>query len=685
MPVTYLYPDGTDLNQSNAWTNESASSANPHLSIDEDPNDGDTTYASCNSSGGARDLRITFGQMPDVVSIQTITVEVRARTDGGGGGTNTWTPFAYIGGTEYSLSNYSITSTSYADFSSTWANNPATSNPWTQADLNALIFGVEQATAATAQARATRIRIAVTYTPISGDIGIVRFFSSLFLRMFRRLIGTFNSPVPIWFLDNELGDDFSVVHPAGPHPQGLGWRFQPTSERQLFRLRETTLDLNAMIVTPLADDRRDFLCSFWETFEAIRTSLGEDGNIQLHAGGTIAMNRAGDMYDADPGSYLVSRYGAGIKALVDHGSAASPARGMVIEDVRTNYFRRASFINGTTGWSSGGGGGLGGTIAAETPTDPLFAPEVSNNCLKITHGDASAAHTVTSPDAPSSVTISGVHRISIDHRDDSGADFTWRLRRTSDTFFYRDDTGVWQAGTVDNTVTASTTRTRYVSKPIDFGGATAFNMTYRQPSGGAANRVNRLYHVQLENGYAVTSRIPTTTDPVARALATYAYGHTTTKRALLVTNGTWQGKWVPFFSSSDVSSGTITIWEIVFDANNHLRLQYNAATGNLEFQIRASGTTTTATKSVTLTRGTEVDLAVRWTSTAAELGLTARTHSVFAAGVKGTDATRAADPTEGSASLYMGGSSTVGANGKLRRWQWTPVCRRDEEIARGTP
>jgi hypothetical protein len=624
--------------------------------------------------------------MPDVVSIQSITVEVRARTDGGGGGTNTWTPFAYIAGTEYSLSNYSITSTSYADFSSTWATNPATSNPWTQAELNAFIFGVEQATAATAQGRATRIRVAVTYTPISGDIGIVRLLGSIALLTFRRPIPLFRDTAPLTHLDTELGENFSVVHVAGPHPQGLGWRLSPSAERGgPFRLRQTDLDLNTMSLELLAEDRRDFLTSFWETFEAIRTSLGEDGNARITAGGTIAMNRASDMYDVDPGSYLVSRFGSGIKALVDHGSAASPARGMVIEDARTNYFRRSSFINGTTGWSSGGGGGLGGSIAAETPTDPLFDPDVSNNCLLITHGDASAAHTITSPDAPSSVSISGVHRISIDHRDDASADFTWRLRRTSDTFFYRDDTGVWQAGTVDNTVTATTTRSRYVSKPIDFGGATAFNMTYRQPSGGAANRQNRLYHVQLENGYAITSRIPTTTDPVARALATYGYGHTTSKRALLVTNGTWQGKWVPFFSSGDVSSGTIVIWEIVFDASNWFRLQYNAATGNMEFQVRASGTTTTATKSATLTRGTEVDLAVRWTSTAGELGLTARTHSVFVAGVKGTDVTRAADPTEGSATLYMGGSSTVGANGKLRRWRWRPVCLRDEEIARGTP
>ena len=268
MPIAYLYPDGTDLNESNAWGNESSSPVNPHLSIDEDPNDGDTTFVQCNSSGGARALRLNFGPMPDVVSIESITVEVRARTDGGGGGTNTWTPFVYIGGTEYSASNYALSSTSYSDFSSTWASNPATSNPWTQAELNALIFGVRQATAATALGRTTRIRIAVTYTPISGDIGVVRLLSSLYVRQFRRPIAMFQGPVPLTHLDRELGEDFSVVHFAGPHPQGLGWRLSPATERELFRLRQTSLDLNAMTIELLADDRRDFLASFWETYEA---------------------------------------------------------------------------------------------------------------------------------------------------------------------------------------------------------------------------------------------------------------------------------------------------------------------------------------------------------------------------------------------------------------------------------
>ena len=395
------------------------------------------------------------------------------------------------------------------------------------------------------------------------------------------------------------------------------------------------------------------------------------------------MTRASDMWDVDPGSYLVSRYGSGIKALVDHGTPASPARGMVIEDARTNYLLESSFVAGVGGWTESGGG-AGAAIAAEAPADPLFDPTVSGNCLKVTMGDASSDHVAISLNA--AVNIAGIHRLSIDHRDDSGATFYWRMRRGSDTWFYRDDTGAWQAGAFDNPMTVRTSRARDVSKPIDFGASTGINFTMRQLAGGSASRVNRIYHVQLEDGYAVTSRMVTgSVAGTTRALATYKYAHTTTKRGILPTNGAWQGKWTPFFSSGDNSSGTVTIWEIVFDANNLFRLQYNAATGNMEFVIRQGGTSTTATKSVSLTRDTEVDLAVRWTSTVGELGLTARTHSVFVNGVKGTDATRAADPSEGTADLYMGGSSTVGANGRLRRWCWRPVCLRDEEISRGMP
>jgi hypothetical protein len=126
--------------------------------------------------------------------------------------------------------------------------------------------------------------------------------------------------------------------------------------------------------------------------------------------------------------------------------------------------------------------------------------------------------------------------------------------------------------------------------------------------------------------------------------------------------------------------------DMTYDASNWFRVYYDVSAGNLLFEIRAAGTTTTATKAWSPVRGTTYKIAARWTSSVGELDLTARTHSIFVDGVKGTDATRAADPTRTAADMYRGGNSAGAAcNASYTRHLISQVVLTDAEIGRFQP
>lgn len=673
MPVTYLYPNQVTLDE--GWT---PNTGNEWQCVDDTQgaNDGDTTHIESNTSVQARIIRFRFTPMVAAVSVQNVKLFMVSRDNGGG--TYRHIPNIITDGFTTSLTGRTLTA-SYAVYTSgdsggtwEWALNPNGSVPWTEAALNNIEAQIQQELNALGVGRCTSFYLEVTYTPVSGDLGPVRERATKRLLAIRRPAQDVSIAVPLVGLDNDLMDDVGLSHPELPHPQAPVFGIEAW-QQHLVQIRRIDIrpGPDSTLVRYSGRSRRELMLLFWETFEANRASLAEDGNARLTTGAATTMARASDLWGPDPSSGLIVRYGANAKALVRDG--------MLMEPAATNYVRRSSFKSGTTGWSSAGGGGLGGTIVAEAPSTPLFDSSVTANWLKITHGDASAAHTINTPEIPSPGNVSGKHRLNVDHMDDSGATLTWRLRRTSDTFFWNESTGLWQAGTVDNSFSVRTVLTRDSSRVIDFGAATAFNLTFRQLSGGAAGRVNYIAHCELVDYIGISSRIVTDAAIQARAAATYKVAHSTTKRVLVPARGTWRGFVRSDFSSAD-ATGTIVVWELVFDASNWFRLQFNVGAGNLEFQIRQSGTTTTATLSHSFAVDVEYYLACRWTSAAGELGLAARTHSIFVGGVKGTDATRSGDPSETTADCYLGGSSAGGGGFRIRRWRFDQTALTDEEI-----
>lgn len=131
---------------------------------------GGGTYANLNSDDGdvsyiyhSATYAIHSWQFQDFLatdSINSVTVYSKARTTGAAASVK---EFAYVGGNFYWGTNHSLTAT-YTTYSSVWATNPATGNPWTMAEVNAAEFGIQFGSAGVQEARVTYLYIEINYT-----------------------------------------------------------------------------------------------------------------------------------------------------------------------------------------------------------------------------------------------------------------------------------------------------------------------------------------------------------------------------------------------------------------------------------------------------------------------------------------------------------------------------------------
>lgn len=682
MAVYYLYPDGT-TSAGASWGPTGA--ATIHQAIDDlvDANDGNTTYAQ--GSAISFDYFIcTLAPMVDVVSISSITAH--CWYNNAGGGANQEVDFGIrIGSVNYVNGGIPVSSSTYLEATKTWTLNPATSAPWTKPQLDdlSIVGGTQDAGFKPIDSvRITSLFISVEYQPIPAGLAAAREIASQRLRRYRRPLEEAQIDVGLDKLDLELMDDLSIVHFAGPHASGLGWGLT-NWKRRLHQLREESLDLNAMQMRIGTRGRRGYLCTFWDTAESRRSaSAAEDGVARLTTGGTLSYERNSKAWIPDPGSQLVTEIGINQKPVAYNG--------LLIENFASNFLQHSSCVEGATsvaGLTLAGTGVNGSSIAASASAgnDPLFDSAVTTNTYFFTAGTPHAADLTATWPATASLTNEKM-RFSIDHRDTAGETLTWRLQRSVDSNYWNDSTSSWGAGVTNNVITSSSTRARFYSNVIATGaGATTLTLMLRVASGGTSGRLHRVYHVQLEQNAWATSHVVTTASTYARAVQLYHIDNVSGKRNISSTNGTFLCEFIPDWNSADMVaiSGFPCFFDMTYDASNWIRMFWNSGTTTLDFEMRAAGTTYSAKKTWTPVRGTTYKLAARWTSSAGELGLTARTLSVFVDGVKGTDATRAADPTQSSVDLYIGGDPVNAmCNGNIRKILFTQEVYTDEEIAR---
>jgi len=134
--------------------------------VNETSADDDTTYVYTSTQNNRDAYNLTDTTIPGGSTINNVTIFIRARKAVSAGTNIQILTRTYD--TDYFSANIGL-STSYANYSQNYTNNPNTSAAWTIAEINALQAGVKHVTSQTREARVTRVWVEVDYTPPPPD------------------------------------------------------------------------------------------------------------------------------------------------------------------------------------------------------------------------------------------------------------------------------------------------------------------------------------------------------------------------------------------------------------------------------------------------------------------------------------------------------------------------------------
>lgn len=458
------------------------------------------------------------------------------------------------------------------------------------------------------------------------------------------------------------GTAVSMAHSLIPSPHGVAtakdWaRFEGTLTRV-----EPSPETDTMRL--ILRDRRRYLCSVWYVPAGLLSapSLGI-GVARLGTGQAWAHTRSTPAWVEEYDGHVVE---------VPVGFEGFDRGGQLSEGTGTPLLLNSAFAEGATSWTC---------VNAAVDTAVRFAePAVSPQTMKLTYSGGVA--TITQ--AVASVTARYLY-LACDHMEDGlGAATDWRLQRSTDSKYYDASDGTWKvADTVNFFTTRTGSFTRDYSGLIDKGSTTSETLTLRLRNGTSGS--SWIGWVDFTAGRWPGSRILTRAAADARAATSQTIANNSSlTRSWPNAHGTIIAVVDPWWTSSEIDTATMVVAYAYHDASNYWLLQYAGASGAWQFVCRAAGSSVTATKTASVTRGTRVTVAGRWTGTSGELGLAPYTIDVFVDGVQGTSATAAALPTETSpSSVYVGTDTTNHLNGRLCAWTITPTVLTATEIAGG--
>jgi len=164
--TTNLLPDGNG--DGNAWSAAGCTEANEYQCVDENTNDGDTTYVVSNATTITDSLYTVqdWTSPPSPLSIVNVQVQGSCRKVGSpsvevnvlvkSGGTTS------AGGTKQNCPN----SPTYGVWTDTWTTDPADAGAWTLSDVNALQVGVRDNDATNREVRVSHVKAIVTFAPV---------------------------------------------------------------------------------------------------------------------------------------------------------------------------------------------------------------------------------------------------------------------------------------------------------------------------------------------------------------------------------------------------------------------------------------------------------------------------------------------------------------------------------------
>lgn len=569
-------------------------------------------------------------------------------------------------------------------------NNPS-GGPWTVGAVNGAQFGVGDPNWSGNPPRILKIEVVVTYDKTPSLARAARDVATRHLLTQNRVRRYFDDMVPLRLgLDIELGDLFAITHYMGPdvHRSTTGTRKgwgAANWERMLARATRIEVNLDDMTVNLRGLLTRNRLYTYRAIGRIIKTySQQREGVGVVTNGGQESFTRAGNAWVRNAGDDLYYQIGTDIERNEALGTLP------LLESARQNLITRSSAVSGLTGLTSAG---ASGSITAETigVTDSrLFSSTITTKCYKFQAGSPHTADLTLTWAATASLSANTKCRFGIWHKDGASTQIGYRISRSVDGKYWRDSDGTWQVAVTTNLVT---TRTGSViadnvdrSKVIDVGGSsTTLTLVLVLPNGSASGENSRVYHVQLVDGWSLSGPIVTDAAAVTRAVETWTVDNDSGMRSL--NNGlfSFMCEFIPNFDAADVPSGTkLAIWTARYDADDYWLMQFSGTDQRWEFVSSVAGSVTTAYIPSSLPqRGVAVQLGCRATGTNGELALSNRTLSVFAGGVKGTDAVRGGDPTEASPSDLLLGSDTTlqPCNGWISDPWFTQQALTDAEMA----
>jgi hypothetical protein len=623
----------------------------------------------------------TLSTRPELSTLTSLKIRARCSTSGAVSDSPVLSCFFRLGGVDGSVFTLASVNSAWATTLTSEMINyrpggPPGSSPFSLNDLldptlELVIYVQDWVSGSGQKVWVSTLWVEVTGTPTPTQLSQTRERMSERLRLRRRpqVMYGFKSVSPD-FLNMDPLEEVSVTSASIPNAAGLG-AGDARAKRRLMRPYRASYNFRTRKIERFdcRDVRRD-LIQFWDTGAAVRPGPTAHGVARWDIGVGRTYTRNSKAWVRDQGSVIRE---------VDVDEEMLNRIGIGMHRPSSNLLIQSAFRNGAanvfTGWTQGGTGVNGSTIVDDT-SSLLFDPVVSSRSVKMVAGTPHTTDLTLTSTATGSIAANTKVTLFVD----IGAALSARLQRSSDSKYW--DGAAWQVGVQTFALTGG-----IPTIPIDVGAAiTTLTLTIVMPSGGTSGRVANVYFAQIEDLPWFSARIVTDTVAVQRAQCRLLISNNGTAR-FWRRSGTFQVEFNPRWNSADAAAGAyiFMLASCVFDANNHMKLFYDAAAGQWVFQRKAAGVTYNATLTAAVSNVGSYIVTCRATSPDGEVGLTALTQSIFVNGAKGTDVV-SVRPTQ-VATVDAGlGCEAAGANtadGNLRNVMFTEQVLTDQEIARG--
>ncbi len=679
MAIFIYRPTTTDVDDGWSLTGE----ATAHECVDPgDPvtHDDDTTYVSRTTSPtGAYVLGLSGNTAfaEQMIAINSVKVKGRAKRTNAGANNHCYFRIRLASN---SVGDDTTILNTWTEYEWDFTNDRPGGGSWLPEDIRDGNFRWDFVRKANGPAvRLTSLWVEIDYVAASALVEPSRRIGSRKLRMMRKAMNIFEIDTKdLEFLNRQPGDIVNISHFAIPHASASGasvaidkWQRVPC-----YLLGMTFMPMTRSVRLTLLDVR-DYLVSFWDTgITDLSASSQRDGIAALDAGLTRTFSRDSGAWVEDPGDGRIVSIG--------NQQEKNAADGFLLEKSAINKILNSCNDDGVASDWSTQNTGVNGSAVEDDTTDLFWDSGETAQSIKITAGDPLGGSPVGIYQTAAEYAADSVVTVSVTHKDDDAAPIEVEIVRDFDGEYWNAATPGWQAGAVTNALTVRASELRDQINNIDVG-SDATTLTITIIAHDTNGQVNHVYDVQCEESAYATSRILTNGAAVTREDDALTYSNDSGARMMFPDRGTAFFRVNAQWSTADLPSGAkMTVYYCAYDANNEEHIYYDEASGAWIFERTIATTVYQATKTTTVTKGTALDIAFRWTSDEGELGLADYTMSIFVDGVKGTDDDAAAHGAVADCDMEVGrtAADTDMLDGFLTHMMFTPIVYTDERIAR---